>query len=133
MLVVDASVAVAVAFFIADDAAATAAARVLRADAHLWAPHLIDAEVGHALRKATNAGLIDAGVGAAALGDLPELPIQRVPHQELLADAWSLRDNVSFHDALYVALAARLGVPLATYDARLARAAKHLVDIEPVD
>jgi predicted nucleic acid-binding protein len=48
---------------------------------------------------------------------------QRYPHTGSLADAaWELRDNVTFYDALYVALAAALDVPLLTADARLARA-----------
>jgi len=35
--------------------------------------------------------------------------------------AWGLRDNFSFYDALYVALALMLDEPLLTIDARLAR------------
>jgi predicted nucleic acid-binding protein len=33
-----------------------------------------------------------------------------------------LRDNVSYHDALYVALAESAGLPLVTADAKLAKA-----------
>jgi predicted nucleic acid-binding protein len=36
--------------------------------------------------------------------------------------AWSLRDDVSFHDAVYVSVAVTLDIPLLTADARLARA-----------
>ena len=40
-----------------------------------------------------------------------------------LADlAWTWRDNLSFYDTLYVALAVRLDVPLVTGDGRLSRA-----------
>ena len=47
----------------------------------------------------------------------------RYPHIGSLADlAWTWRDNLSFYDALYVALALRLDVPLVTADGRLSRA-----------
>jgi predicted nucleic acid-binding protein len=36
--------------------------------------------------------------------------------------AWALRQNVSFYDGLYVALAVALTVPLVTADGRLSRA-----------
>ena len=44
----------------------------------------------------------------------------------LLGEAWTMRENVSFYDALYVALAKLLGTPLLTFDGRLARAASKL-------
>ena len=46
----------------------------------------------------------------------------RYPHTAFVKAAWSLRNNVTYYDALYVALAARLGVPLLTADKRLANA-----------
>ena len=49
------------------------------------------------------------------------------------AGAWALRDNVTYYDALYVALAARLGYPLLTADARLARAPGLPCAVELVD
>ena len=36
--------------------------------------------------------------------------------------AWAVRQNVTFYDGLYVALAVALTVPLVTADQRLARA-----------
>jgi predicted nucleic acid-binding protein len=51
------------------------------------------------------------------------LVAHRYPHVGPLGEfAWKLRHNLSFYDALYVALAARLGAPLLTADARLSRA-----------
>jgi predicted nucleic acid-binding protein len=85
------------------------------------APHLIDAEVGSVLRRRAAAGLIDAGVAAAALRGVGLLVAERYPHGPLATAAWALRHNLSYYDALYVALAARLDVPLLTADARLAR------------
>ena len=58
----------------------------------------------------------------AALDDLTDLPLQRVPHRTLLARAWALRDNASFCDGDCLALTEALDAPLITLDARLAGA-----------
>ncbi len=86
------------------------------------APHLIDAEVGHVLRRRVAAGDLEATNGEAALMALPALVVERFPHGTLARAAWRLRNNLSYYDALYVALAARLGAPLMTTDKRLANA-----------
>jgi predicted nucleic acid-binding protein len=86
------------------------------------APHLIDAEVGHVLRRRVAAGDIEATNAEAALMALPALVVERFPHGTLARAAWRLRNNLSYYDALYVALAARLGAPLLTTDKRLANA-----------
>jgi len=88
----------------------------------LWAPHLVDAEVGHVLRRAVARGDLTTSLATAALSDLASFPLHRVAHVGLLHRAWALRENVSFYDGLYVALAERLDEPLVTLDARLATA-----------
>jgi predicted nucleic acid-binding protein len=50
------------------------------------------------------------------------LGLRRFPSRGLWIRAWDLRPNFSAYDALYVALAEQLEVPLLTADARLARA-----------
>jgi predicted nucleic acid-binding protein len=87
----------------------------------LWAPHLIDAEVGHALRRGVRLGKLTAVAAGTALWEVDELPIERVEHEHLIHVAWGLRDNFTFYDALYVALALMLDEPLLTFDTRLAR------------
>lgn len=87
----------------------------------LWAPHLIDVEVGHALRRTVAARKLPEGRAAAALGKLSELPLRRIVHTGLLDRAWQLRHNVTFYDGIYVALAEALDAPLVTLDGRLAR------------
>jgi len=92
----------------------------------LWAPHLIDAEVGHALRRSVRLGELSAGAAGRALWEVDELPVERVEHEHLMHVAWGLRDNFSFYDGLYVALALMLDEPLLTFDARLARSGVEL-------
>lgn len=86
------------------------------------APHLIDAEVGNVLRRHHQSGRIGAEEAQTALRVGGALIEQRYPHGPLAALAWTWRDNITFYDALYVALAVRLGVPLITADRRLSRA-----------
>ena len=97
------------------------------------APHLIDAEVGSVLRRRSSAGHIAVDVAAGALRALGLLVGERYPHGPLATAAWALRDNVTYYDALYVALAARLGYPLLTVDARLARAPDLPCAVELID
>ena len=97
-------------------------AHILAGAGALWAPHLVDAEVGHVLRRAVARGEVTPDAADEALFDLARFPLRRAAHVGLLDRAWALRENVSFYDALYVALAERLDEPLLTLDARLATA-----------
>jgi predicted nucleic acid-binding protein len=128
MPVVDASV---LAEYLGDAERAEPARRRLVADrSRLWAPHLVDAEVGHVLRRGVRRGEIAADAARDALDDLVAMPLRRVRHGQLTPRAWELRENVSFYDALYVALAELLEEPLVTFDARLARAAGIRAEVE---
>src|SRR6476661_1265262 len=53
---------------------------------------------------------------------LADLDLHRHPHIDLLTRSWKLRENVTAHDAMYVALAEALEAPIVTCDRRLARA-----------
>jgi predicted nucleic acid-binding protein len=92
-------------------------------DRSLWVPHLIDAEVGQALRREVAFGRLGEDRADAALLDLTRMPLRRIDHVGLIHRAWELRHNLSFYDGLYVALAEGLDVPLVTLDRRLAKAA----------
>jgi predicted nucleic acid-binding protein len=120
MAVVDASVIVEL--LAQGEGEEAAAERLLGEQRAFWAPEMLDAEVGSALRRAVRRKNIDADRAAEALGELRKLPIHRVSHERLAQFAWLLRDNVSFYDGLYVALAQLLDKPLLTFDARLGRA-----------
>jgi predicted nucleic acid-binding protein len=98
----------------------------------LHAPHLLDVEVAHVIRRYAAAGEIDGERGRAALADLADLRLLRYPHDILLPRIWDLRHNLSAYDAAYVALAEALEAPLITRDRRLAAAAGHRARIELV-
>lgn len=116
-LVVDASVVV---LALGGKSATDRELRRRLAHAVCHAPHLVDAEVGSSLRRGVRAGALTAAAGRTGLGSLRALIDERYPHGPLAGAAWQLRDKVSFYDALYVALAAGLDLPLLTADARLA-------------
>ncbi|MCY3561637.1 MAG: type II toxin-antitoxin system VapC family toxin [bacterium] len=90
----------------------------------LHAPHLVDAELGSALRRMVLRRQLTAEVAAAARRLGEALIDTRHPHAGPLSEAaWQLRDTVGFYDGLYVALAAALDCEMLTADHRLARAA----------
>jgi predicted nucleic acid-binding protein len=120
--VIDASVVVAVLADAEHAPWAEAQLSTRGADRSLWVPHLIDAEVGQALRREVAAGRLGEGRADAALLDLVRMPLRRIGHIGLIQRAWELRHNFSFYDGLYAALAEGLDVPLVTLDRRLARA-----------
>ena len=127
MNVVDASVLVE---YLAAGEKVEAAREAIRRDRWVWAPALVDAEVGQALRRQVRGGELSARKAGAALDDLLEMRLQKVPHRHLIDRAWELRDNVSFYDGLYVALAEALDAPLLTLDGKLARAAGLRTEVE---
>jgi predicted nucleic acid-binding protein len=129
MNVVDASVLVE---FLAGGEDREAAERAIGRERWVWAPALVDAEVGNALRRQVRAAEITARKARSALDDLLEMRLQRVPHRYLVERAWKLRDSVSFYDGLYVALAEGMGAPLLTLDRKLARASGLRVEVELV-
>jgi predicted nucleic acid-binding protein len=97
------------------------------------APHLIDAEVGNVLRRHERVGRLSADEAAQGLRAAAALIDHRYPHIGPLGQlAWTLRSNLSFYDALYVALAASLQLPLVTADVRLSGAPRLPCTIELV-
>jgi len=99
-------------------------------DGDLHAPHLLDVELLHALRRLVRTGRLSEERAADARADFAELTVVRYGHQPLADRAWALRDNLTADDATFVALAEALDVPLVTCDARLTRAPGHRAEVE---
>jgi predicted nucleic acid-binding protein len=99
----------------------------------LHAPHLLDIEVAHVLRRLVLQKQITASRGEEALDDLSKLVIERHAHETLMMRIWQLRDSVTCYDAAYVSLAEAMQAPLLTCDGKLAGAHGHWATIELID
>jgi predicted nucleic acid-binding protein len=86
------------------------------------APDVVNPEVLSALRRLERTGTLTARRAVQAVDDLMDAPVRRFSTLPLLAEAWTLRANVSAADACYVVLARLLRCPLVTADRKLSRA-----------
>jgi predicted nucleic acid-binding protein len=118
VIVVDASV---MAPALADDNSDGDAARAALRGNVLAAPELIDLEVASVWRRQVMAGQLEVRRADLAVADLLALPLERVPHRQLIGRCWELRQNLTPYDAAYVALAELLDAVLVTGDKRLSR------------
>lgn len=130
MIVVDAS---ALLEFLLQTALGTRVeARLFRDRDECHAPHLADVEVTQGLRRLVRAGEVSPARAAEAIADLAGLDLHRHPHLDLLTRAWKLREHVTAHDAMYVALAEALDALLVTCDRPLGSTAGHRATIEVI-
>lgn len=90
----------------------------------LGAPEILVAEVLGGVRRLEHLGDISHHRAQGAVTDLLDLEIRLYQHRPLARRAFELRSNVTASDALYVALAEALDIPLLTIDGRLARAVR---------
>ena len=118
MIVADASLVVEL-LLNRGETAGVALRRRIDSGEEVCAPHLLDAEVGQAVRRMLLRRQATVSRASASLDLLVNLPIRRYAHGWLLPRAFALRDNATVYDALYLALAEALDVPLLTCDARL--------------
>lgn len=95
---------------------------LLEREQELAAPELIVFEALAVLRRETHRKALAEDRAQEAVMDLGDMPISLFPALPLRSRAWTLRNNVTTADALFVALAERLREPLATKDRRLASA-----------
>ena len=86
------------------------------------APDVVNPEVLSILRRLERTGSLPAREAVQAVDDLMDAPVRRFSTLPLLAEAWTVRANVSAADACYVVLARILRCPLVTADRKLSRA-----------
>jgi len=87
-----------------------------------WVPELFFVECGAVLRRWDLNHILTRAQIDHATDALMGWPLRITQVRGLFADAWRLRANVTFADAVYVALAAHLGADLLSDDGRLANA-----------
>lgn len=130
MIVLDASAALEV--LLNTSLARQVSQRIFRAGESLHAPHLIDVEVAQVLRRLARRGEIVARRAEEVLADLADLPLTRYPHTMLLPAAWTLCDNATAYDAMYLALSEALGAALVTCDSALGSVPGHRASVEVI-
>lgn len=128
MRVLDASVVIEI--LIRTPLGVRQAARVLSSDTSLHAPHLLDVEVLHVVRRLALTGDLDRQRAEEAMNTLADLPLVRHGHTAYIARMWELRASMTAYDAAYIALAEGLRAVLLTCDGRLARAHGHRATVE---
>ena len=93
-----------------------------------WVPSLWRLEIANVLEMSLRRVRIEAGFRDATLADLELLPIYTDPDTEKHAWRSTLRiaerHRLTVYDAAYLELAQREGVPMATLDSDLIRAAR---------
>jgi predicted nucleic acid-binding protein len=106
---------------------------ILVAESEAAAPDLLVFEIVAALRRQVLSGGLDEPRAAAAVDDLGDVGVRLFPTLALRERAWSLRENLTAGDAMYVALAESLNEPLATRDRRVSAAARAQSAIEVIE
>jgi predicted nucleic acid-binding protein len=99
-------------------------------DWNVCAPHLIDVEFMHGIRRFVARGWLSLERANDARVDFADLPIRRYPHQPFADRMWELRQNLTAYDAAYIALSEALDAPLVTCDANLFVAPGHRAHVE---
>lgn len=84
-------------------------------------PEQCDLKVATALRRFLRTKDLTPVVASDIVADYLDLPLTRHRHTPLLGRILALRDTFTAYDAVYVALAERLGASIVTADGRLAR------------
>jgi predicted nucleic acid-binding protein len=130
MTVLDTS---AVVDLLLGDGAAPEVERLIVRERMFAAPDVLVFEVLAVLRRNVMRGGLSPARADAAVADLGDLPAAIYPSLWLRTRAWTLRDNLTAADGLFVALAEQLGEPLATKDRGLAIAARRHAGIDALE
>ena len=121
MIVLDASAAVAVVLN-ERELAEGVRERLAQTRGAVHVPYLFDLEVLSAIRGHLRGGRLAQDAAERALDLASQLRVRRWEHHPFLDRIWAMRDNVTAYDAVYLALAEALELPLVTTDARLVEA-----------
>ena len=122
MIVVDASVWVR--SLVDDGSLGDAARRVLAGDLRWTAPAHAPIEALGTVRRYETSGLLTTAQAQSIADEVLAAEVDYVgPDRWLLASGWRYRHSLSGYDAPYVVIAESRGIPLVTFDQRLARAA----------
>lgn len=92
------------------------------ANDQIWVPEHFYVETASVFRRLVVTGDLTAPRAALALTQLLDAPLRRAQIVPMLSEAWTLRDNLTIADSLYVVLARHLGATLVTLDSKLAAA-----------
>jgi predicted nucleic acid-binding protein len=95
------------------------------ADIELWVPEFCLLECANVLWKQARFSGLPEVQALQLIRDLVVLPLQVIPVSELLSNALriGLAHDLPVYDSVYIALAAHLGYPLITVDAKQEQAA----------
>ena len=93
-------------------------------------PYVCDLEIASTVRRVVRRRLTDADRAVAALRFYKDLPLERFSHVPFLERVFTMRENFSAYDAVYVALADVFKAPLHTADPRLARAVREHTGVQ---
>lgn len=130
MTVIDTS---AVVDFLVGEEAAEEVEVLLAREGAVAAPDLIVFEVLAVFRRHVRRGSLPPERARGAIEDLGDLAVEVFPTLPLRERAWELRESFTAADAIFVALAERLGEPLATKDRSLAAAARRHTGVQAVE
>ncbi len=117
--VIDASVLVAAT---ADAGGDGRWAEAVVSEGVLLAPDLVLVEATNILRRLELGGRLGRLEAGSAARDILLFDIELLPFEPFARRIWDLRQTVTSYDAWYIAIAEAFDAPLATLDARLARA-----------
>lgn len=130
MTVLDTS---AVIDFLLADGVTREVERLLAREGTAAAPDLLAFEVLAVLRRDVGRGTLSPDRARSAIDDLGDLPVELFGGLPFRERAWELRRIFTAADALFVALAERLGEPFATKDRGLASAAREHTRVEMLE
>ena len=126
MIVIDASV---ILHILLDASLEQEVLRRTQEAGDLIAPHLLDLEVLHVIRRQLLLKQIDKRRADVAVSDFRSFTIDLQSVHSLNWRIWELRNNFTPYDAAYVSLAELFGIPLFTRDSRISGASGHRAHI----